>query len=134
MEKVNYLMIKANISNYYLPVQFHSWHSKQNFNLKRVTTPKKIQGLDKPITVYQNMGGPTYKNKLIGINIHWTLITLTVNGHNSSVKVHDVQIGCENSIHLCVVTKNPATSGRHHLIIKRWKNKVVPQRQVGMTF
>lgn len=56
-------MIKANINNYYLPVQFHSWHQKQNFDLKRVTAPKKIQGLDKPITVYQDMEHPPCENK-----------------------------------------------------------------------
>jgi hypothetical protein len=62
-----------------------------NFSLKRLTTPKKPQGINNPRSSDQNMG-THHKNKITGMNKHCSLISLDFNCLNSPIKIQTNKI------------------------------------------
>jgi hypothetical protein len=65
----------------------------------------------------------TNDNKIKGINYHWSLTSLNINGLNSPIERHRQMNGCQNqdSFFRCIEVSQLNIKDRYRLRVKGWK-------------
>ena len=90
MEKTKYSRTKSNSNSISLPIQPYRGSWKENSNTRKIPAPMKGQDT-KHLTTKSKAENhkhikPHPKSNKTGTNIHLSLISLNINGHNSAIK------------------------------------------------
>jgi hypothetical protein len=90
MEKPKYSSTKPNSNSMYLPTQPYRRSWRENFNTRKASAPKKEQDIKhlttKPKAESHKHIKPLTETNISGTNSHLSLISLNINGFNSSTK------------------------------------------------
>ena len=87
IEKTRYSMPKPDLINTYLQIQSYRKYQKENSNPRKLTATMKTQAIDNLTPENPKEGKHTNTVvEITEINNHWSLISLSINGLNLSIK------------------------------------------------
>ena len=111
----------------------------ENINTRRETTPQKEQesNLLPTNSIEDNHTNIKIRSIIIGSNIHYSLISLNINGLNSPLKRHRLTdwIRKQDPAFCCIQETYLNDKDRHYLRVRGWKTILQangPKKQAGI--
>jgi hypothetical protein len=127
MEKIKYFRTKPNSNSIYLQNRPYRGSWNENSNTRKVPASKKRQDIKHLTTKskaesHKHIKQPS-KTNISGTNSHLSLISLNINGLNSSIKRHKLTdwIHKQDPVFCCIQETHLNNKDKNYIRVKGWK-------------